>query len=469
VVDELNFHARVQAAIRDSELRRAVEYGTGLGYKNRRLAVYADGIQHGDAVREQAAAIKRHALRNLPDLLIKAEQTLTENGFKVLWAWDANEANSHVVDISRKHDCNLAVKSKSMLTEEIELNSALFAAGLEVVETDLGEFILQVGRDKPSHIVVPIVHRTKQEIKHTLTQTIGMPATDDTKEMTQYVREYLRKRFLQADLGISGGNFVVAESGSLCLVTNEGNGRMVTSLPPVHVALVGIEKVVETLEEYAALTQLLPRSATGQHMAVYTQIVNGPRRSVEEDGPEHAYIIFVDNGRSKMYNSIYADALACIRCGACLNACPVYRSIGGHAYGWVYPGPIGSVISSLFRGMEMNHQLAYASSLCGECKDVCPVMIDLPRMLLNLRNNAVESRYTHWLWRLIIKGLARISVNPDLFRIAGSLAFLGGANFVFKYLPGPLRGWTKYRTTPKFAQKSFQSLWKARQKRGKNG
>jgi L-lactate dehydrogenase complex protein LldF len=326
----------------------------------------------------------------LPELLEQAEENMQANGIKVLWAVDAEEANQHVLEIAREHHVQSVVKSKSMVTEETGLNHTLEAAEIKVLETDLGEYIVQLGEETPSHIVVPVVHKTKASIKKLLIEKAGMPPTDDTEEMAKFARETLRSRFLDADMGISGGNFIIAETGSLCLVSNEGNARLVTSIPRIHVALVGIEKVIRSVEDYATLTQVLPRSATGQIMTVYTHIINGPRLAGETDGPEHVYVILVDNGRSEIYTSDYCEALACIRCGACLNACPVYQITGGHAYGWVYPGPIGAVVTPLLKGLENASPLPYASSLCGICKEVCPVDIDIPRMLLDLRRDLVK-------------------------------------------------------------------------------
>lgn len=456
------FLQSAQTAIADSDQRSAVQYGTDLGFSKRQLAMYAAGDEHGEALRRQAAAIKRKGLSQLPELLKQAETTMLENGFKVLWATDAAEANQQVMEIVTRHGIKSAVKSKSMVTEELALNETLDENGVEVIETDLGEFIVQISEDAPSHIVVPVVHRTKASIRDSFIEKVDMPPTDDVQEMTHFARKVLREKFLAADLGISGGNFIVAETGSLCLVANEGNARMVTSLPTVHIALVGIEKVVPTLEDYATLTQVLPRSATGQTVTVYTHIINGPRREHETDGPEHVYVIFVDNGRSQIYASEYAEALACIRCGACLNACPVYKITGGHAYGWVYPGPIGAVITPLLKGLEHAHPLPNASSLCGLCKDVCPVEIDLPRMLLDLRRDLVAEKHRPWAWHLALKVWSRLWGNPAIYTLTGKLGAIGSKLLPNK-LPGAIGGWTKYRTLPEISSKSFRQRWQERQ------
>ena len=464
-----DFIPAARVAIRDESLRAAVSLGTDSGFTKREAAMYAYGEGHGQAMRQQAAAIRRSALNRLPELLETAEAAMSANGIEVLWADDAAEANRHVLDIAARHHVRSTVKSKSMVTEETGLNEALLSAGIGVVETDLGEYIVQLGEETPSHIVVPIVHKTKESIRDLLVEKAHMPPTDDTEEMARFARRTLRELFLEADMGISGGNFIVAETGSIGLVSNEGNIRLVTTLPAVHVALVGIEKVVASVEDYATLTQVLPRSATGQTLPVYAQMVNGPRREDEQDGPEFVYVILVDNGRSQIYDSGYTEALACIRCGACLNACPVYRSTGGHAYGWVYPGPIGAVVTPLLTGLENATPLPYASSLCGLCKDVCPVDIDLPRMLLELRHDLVEQGYTSKVWDLGMRAWAFGNSSPARFGLGGRAASLATRHFSPKSMPGPLSGWTDYRTTPSFAPHSFRELWQERQAEGDDG
>ncbi len=265
-------------------------------------------------------------------------------------------------------------------------------------------------------------------------------------------------------MGISGGNFIIAETGSVCLVSNEGNARMVTSLPRVHVAVVGIEKVIAGVADYATLTQILPRSATGQALTVYTHLINGPRQPGESDGPEHVYVILLDNGRSRIYAGEYREALACIRCGACLNACPVYQVTGGHAYGWVYPGPIGAVITPLLVGLDQASPLPHASTLCGLCRQVCPVDIDIPRMLLDLRHDQVTRGLSDTVWRAGLKAWAFGHVSSGRFLLAGRLAALASRWFKLRSLPGPLKGWTTYRSSPQFARKSFHQLWQERQR-----
>jgi len=453
------FIPAAQIAIQDDDLQSAVSFGTHSGFTKRQAAMFTDGEKHGQEMRLQAAAIKRHALNRLPDLLEQAEASMQANGIQVLWAVDGAEANRHVLEIARRHEVHAVVKSKSMVTEEIGLNQTLETADIEVLETDLGEYIVQLGGETPSHIVVPVVHKTKESIRDLFIEKAGMPPTDNTDDMANFARQKLRQHFLAADMGISGGNFIIAETGSIGLVSNEGNARLVTSMPRIHVALVGIEKVIPTVEDYATLTQVLPRSATGQIMTVYTHLINGPRQPNEPDGPDHVYVILVDNGRSDIYNTGYAEALACIRCGACLNGCPVYQVTGGHAYGWVYPGPIGAVITPLLTGLENATPLPYASSLCGMCKEVCPVDIDIPRMLLDLRHDLVEKGLGSAVWNLGMKAWAWGTKSPGIFDLGGKVAALA-RDIMPKSLPGPLKGWTDYRTPPKFASKSFRQMWK---------
>jgi L-lactate dehydrogenase complex protein LldF len=461
-----NFVSLAKIALANEDQRAAVNLGTTTAFDKRLVAMGEFGAAHAEALRERGARAKRRALSRLPDLLEQAERKLTENGVQVLWALDGQEASQHVLDIIARHGVKRIVKSKSMVSEEIGLNHVLEGAGVEVVETDLGEFIVQLGHEPPSHIVAPVIHKSKESIRDLFVEQLGMPPTDSEETMTRFARQVLREAFLQADMGITGGNFIIAETGTLCLVTNEGNGRMVTSLPDVHVAVVGIEKIVETVEDYALLTQTLPRSATGQIMTVYTHLYNGPRREGEPDGPRHMYVILVDNGRSAIYQGAYAEALACIRCGACINACPVYRLTGGHAYGWVYPGPIGSVITPLLNGIENAKPLPHASSLCGACKVACPVDIDLPRMLLDLRSDLDERGEVEATWRLGLKLWALVSATPWLFRAGGRLARLFTGDRPPQRLPAPLNGWTRYRAFPPFAKQSFHQQWAAR--RGRN-
>jgi L-lactate dehydrogenase complex protein LldF len=456
-----DFVSLAEIAIRDKDTQAAVTKGTNNAYNNRLNAMFMHGDEHGEAMRQQAAEAKRRALRNLPDLLGRAESNMQSNGIQVLWAADADEANKLMLEIAERHGVESVAKSKSMVTEEIGLNHALENAGLEVVETDLGEWILQLNDETPSHIIAPVIHKTKEQVREIFIREMQMPDTDDTVKMVTFARETLRQKFEGADMGVTGGNFIIAETGSLALVMNEGNGRMVTALPDLHVAVVGIEKVIESVEDYVTLTQVLPRSGTGQKMPVYTNLISGP--SQDGDGPKDVYVILLDNGRSEIYGTKYAEALACIRCGACLNACPVYRSTGGHAYGWVYGGPIGAVLTPLYIGLDRATPLPQASTLCGSCKQVCPVDIDLPRMLLDLRADIVEQQEAPARWNNTMKLWALGNKSPRLYAFGGKAAKLGIRLGLHTKVPNPLKTWQEHRDFPGFAPKSFHELWKERQ------
>lgn len=461
-IESNNFIPISEISVKNEQMIDAVRKGTNSAHTNRTKAMYIDGFEYGEALRQQAAEAKRRAIRQLPELLERAEANMQANGIEVLWAVDRAEAQQLVRNIAREHAVKRVAKSKSMLSEELAINDMLQAENIEVVETDLGEFIIQLAAEPPSHIIAPVIHKSKEAVRDLFMDTLGMETTDDAQEMTFFARQHLREVFLSADMGISGGNFLIAETGTICLVTNEGNARMVTTLPKVHVALIGIEKVVENLADYATLTQLIARSAAGQPIAVYTHMINGPKRDDDVDGPEKVYVILVDNGRSNIYPTDYAEVLACIRCGACLNGCPVYRSTGGHAYGWVYSGPIGAVVTPLLNGLENARPLPHASTLCGTCKSVCPVDIDLPRMLLDLRRDLVEAGHTQFLWDVGIKGWAMTHRSPQLYALAGKAVRLG-LRVTGDKLPGALSGWTQYREFPGFAPKSFHELWRERE------
>ncbi|MCY3977206.1 MAG: LutB/LldF family L-lactate oxidation iron-sulfur protein [Chloroflexi bacterium] len=457
-VQSNDFIALADIALDNDDLQHAIGEGTRTAYYRRLDTMFAHSDEHGEFMRQQAAEAKRRALRELPDLLEKAERNLQKNGYQVEWAEDAAQANQLVLDIARRHHVRTVTKSKSMLTEELGTNHALEKAGLHVVETDLGEYIIQLAGETPSHIVGPVMHKTKSEIRDVFVRELDMQPTDNAEEMVAFARRMLREDFLSADMGISGGNFLVAETGSIGLVMNEGNGRMCTSLPRVHIAIIGIEKIVDTVEDYITLTQVLPSSSTGQKMTVYTNILNGPSHDGEADGPEHAYVILVDNGRSDIYATKYAEVLSCIRCGACQNACPVYRTMGGHAYGWVYGGPIGAVLTPLFVGLENATPLPHASSLCGSCKQVCPVDIDLPRMLLDLRWDLVREGESKAGWDAAMKMWAIGMTSPTRFALGGKAARAGQA-IMGDYMPGVLGNWSKHRDFPEFAPKPFRQLW----------
>jgi L-lactate dehydrogenase complex protein LldF len=357
----------------------------------------------------------------------------------------------------------MAVKSKSMATEEIHLNEALEAAGITPVETDLGEYIIQLAHERPSHIIAPAIHKTKGQVAELFTRELKRPAEPDPEALTRIARAELREKFLQADIGITGANFAVADTGTVVLVTNEGNGRMVTSLPRVHVAVMGVEKVVPSMSDLMVFLAILAKSATGQKLSVYTSLVQGRRRGGELEGPEEFHLVLLDGGRIAQIDGPLREALSCLRCGACLNVCPVYRQIGGHAYGYTYPGPIGILLTAMMEGTEAVRDLAHASSLCGACADACPVRIDIPRMLIELRREVDDRKIAPWPERVVFGLLARLLQRPWLYRLAARAGRLLQRPFTaggrIRRVPFFFGEWTDTRDLPPVAARTFQERW----------
>jgi L-lactate dehydrogenase complex protein LldF len=419
---------RARRAVADRDLARALAGATD--HLASKRAQVIDGLDNWEQLRHSARAVRERTIAHLPEVLARLADRVEAAGGQVFFAADAVEACAYVVEVARRRGAQRLVKAKSMISEEIGLNRALEAAGLEVVETDLGEWIMQLAGEPPSHIVAPALHLSRSQIGGILSRHAGEELSDDPAALTAFARRRLREVFLSAEVGITGCNFAVAETGTVCLVTNEGNGRMVTSLPSVHIAIMGMERVVETWEDLDLMLSLLPRSATGQALTAYTTMITGPRRSGEVDGPDEFHLVILDGGRSGILGGPYRAALSCIRCGACLNVCPVYRQIGGHAYAATYSGPIGSVISPLLFGGEAC-ELRLASSLCGACYQVCPVMIPLQDLLLSLRRDAAATanRSERWLWR----GWARMWSSPRWYRLTIRLAGVGA-----RFIPGRL-------------------------------
>ncbi len=415
-----------------------------------------------EALRDRLKEIRSATLASLADHLETFERNALAAGAQVHWAADGSEACEIVTVIARENKVTLAAKSKSMATEEIHLNRALLQAGVQPVETDLGEWIIQLAGEPPSHIIAPAIHKTRQQVAALFTAESGRPqSADDIPALTAEARRMLREKFLDAGMGISGGNIGVAETGSVVLVTNEGNGRMVSSLPPVYVIVLGIEKIARSWDDAAVWLALLARSATGQPLSVYTTVITGTARPEDPDGPREVHIVLLDNQRSGLVGTKYEEALQCIRCGACLNICPVYREAGGHAYGSPYSGPIGAVISPLLFGLEDYEALPQASSLCGACLDVCPVRIDLPRMLLALREDAVDQRVMPFWERLAERAAAYVLAHKRLTRLV--TAFLRVFQRPFARsgrirLPGRLHP-TGRRDLPSLAPRPFRDLW----------
>lgn len=420
-----------------------------------------------EGTRDAAKERRNRALDNLDVWLEMFEENARRAGATVLYAADAAQAAQLAVEIAQHHQVRKVIKSKSMVSEELALNSKLAAAGIESIETDLGEYILQInGNEPPSHIIAPVVHKDKEEISDLFAKVHNKPRKSNIAEMTREAREVLRPHFLSADMGISGGNFLIAETGSMCLVTNEGNGRMCTTLPKVHVAITGIEKVLPTLNDLATIMRLLPRSATGQSISNYFTVLTGQKKTGESDGPEHMYYILVDAGRSNLLGGDFQEMLRCIRCGACMNHCPVYQKVGGHAYGWVYPGPMGSVLTPSYAGLANALDLPQAATLCGECHVVCPVKIPLPDLLRKLREQQVEQGLRPPLERLALRAWRWLALHPALYAVVTKvgvriLRVYAGAAKKISYLPGAT-GWTKYRDLPAPSGKTFREMYAAR-------
>jgi len=457
------FPLRVRRALDDKALAGAL---ANVSTKLRAgRAVAFESLPDAETIRDQARKAKLDTLRDLPAELERFEGRLLANGAHVHWAETGAAANRIVIEIARAHNVRTIAKAKSMISEETHLNAALESAGLEVVETDLGEYIIQLADDRPSHIVAPIIHMSRADVGRVMHERLGTPLTDDPATLGRYARERLRRVFLDADMGITGANFGVVETGTICLVTNEGNGRMVTSLPRVHVVLMGIEKLIPTLADLDRFLKLLARSATGQKLTAYTSLITGPRRPRDECGPEVLHVVIIDNGRTALMASDNAEILGCIRCGACMNVCPVYTSIGGHAYGDTYPGPVGAVVTPGLRGLHDWSDLAGASSLCGACRDVCPVRLDIPRMLLNLRVAAAPRCAPSWL-RLAMRAFGWVVGSPAMYRIANTWARLAlrarSRQGWVASLPGPASAWTATRDLRAPAARTFQEQWRKR-------
>ena len=422
-------------------------------------------------LRQTAHDIRLHTINHLDYYLQELERSVTAAGGHVHWARDGAEACAIVLQIAREHGVKTAVKAKSMASEEILLNHALQAQGIEALETDLGEYIIQLAGTGPSHIVVPALHLTKEGIAEIFAQKLGVAAPPDPVKLTEIARTRLRQAFLSAEMGISGANFMVAETGTIVMVTNEGNGRMCTTQPPVHVAVAGIDKVVPNWASLTVLLKLLARSATGQKISTYTAFITGPRRADAENGPREFHLVLLDNGRTKILQDPQTrETLKCIRCGACLNICPVYNNVGGHAYGFAYSGPIGAILSPQLLGNKIAADLPWASSLCGACADICPVKIPIPDILLHLRHRVVEGDAVEpAVMSSAVRGatgLAALALStPWLYRTGSQMLSvlqmpLRKGRFLWQ-LPPPVDRWTMVRPFPAF-QPQFRAWWHQR-------
>lgn len=467
-VQSMHFKARAGQKLADLRLQQNLKKLSTKFVTARASAITE--LDDFEATRDQAVERRMRAIEHLDVWLETFEREATRRGATVLYAETAQDAARLVVEIAQRHDVKKVIKSKSMVSEEMQLNRALEAVGVIPIETDLGEYILQINdNEAPSHIIAPVVHKDKDEIADLFAKVHQKPRLTDIPQMTREAREVLRPHFLSADMGVTGGNFVIAESGSVAVVTNEGNEGMCTIKPEkVHVVVTGIEKVLPSLDDLATVMRLLPRSATGQSISNYFSLLTGPRGKDDQDGPEHMYFVLVDAGRTRLIGSEFEDMLRCIRCGACMNHCPVYQKIGGHSYGWVYPGPMGSVLTPSYVGMENAVDLPQASTLCGECHVVCPVKIPLPDLLRKLREKQFKQGLRPAFEYMAFGIWAFFAQRPKLYRFATKwaarvLKLMGGQQRLIHVLPGAA-GWTDQRDMPAPSGKTFREIYRKRQR-----
>lgn len=461
-------HPAFRATIADANLQLALYTNTGRFKANRSKAVSGEVLPEYQDLRQRAAAIKRHTLDFLDVYLLQLETSVKAKGGKVIWAETADDVSDFILGLAKERSASLIVKSKSMTSEEIHLNDRLMKHELEAVETDLGEYILQLAEQRPYHIVAPAIHMTRVDVANIFTEKLGIEHDTVIENQAMTARRVLREKFLSAGIGITGANFLLADSGAVVIVENEGNARLSHSAPPIHIAIAGIEKLIPRARDLGLFLDLLGRSASGQALTSYTSIVSGPRRPGELDGPEEFYLVLLDAGRTKLLADVEKrESLQCIRCGACLNACPVYRKIGGHNYPGVYSGPIGKIITPQFRGIESDPWLPFASSLCGACGEVCPVKIDIPGILLKLRREIVDGLKRPSAERLSFRAWAWLMRHPSMFALVSrfGLGFLGrrGSGWLAKVRwpanSGPLAAWLENRDFPAPPAKSFRDQW----------
>ena len=463
-VRSMHFKQTASTKLNDAVLQSALKKSKGKFVDGRALGVAQ--IDNWEDIRTYAAALRDRVIDNLDAYLLEFERNAIRRGSQVYWAETAEEANAIVLGIAQRNGVKTITKSKSMVTEEIALNDALLGAGIRVMETDLGEYILQLADEPPSHIVAPAVHKSKEQVAELFMNAHHKPRLTEIPAMTREAREQLRSHFLGADMGISGANFVIAETGTTLTVTNEGNADLVTTLPRIHCVVTGIEKVIPTLEDFATLIRLLPRSAIGQSIANYLTLTTGVKSAGESDGPEQMHIVLVDAGRTKLVGSDMKDMLRCIRCGACMNHCPVYQNVGGHAYGWVYPGPMGSVLTPTYVGIENAGDLPNAATFCGECQVVCPVKIPLPDLMRKWRERQFDMKLRPFSERFAISVWGFFVQRPGLYAFAARIAarfaaMLGGKGKLIHSLPG-IDGWTDGRDMPAPEGKTFRELYAAK-------
>ncbi len=472
------FKEKIHQTLADPKLQLAVYNATGRLKDHRSAAVGSDVLPDYQELRSQANALKQATLDNLDYYLEQFEVNVNAHGGKVVYCRDANDVADFVLGLAKERGAHLIVKSKSMTTEEIDFNERLEEHHLQAVETDLGEYIMQLAHERPYHIVAPALHKTRYDVAELFEKRLGVENETVIEKQTMIARAVLREKFLAADIGVSGANFLIADSGAVVLVENEGNIRLTTSAPKIHIAVAGIEKMIPRAQDLAVFLKLLGRSGTGQKLTVYTSFLSGPRREGEIDGPDEFYVVLLDNGRTRLLaDREKRQSLYCIRCGACLNTCPVYRKIGGHSFPWVYSGPIGAIITPQFLGVNHEPGLPFASSLCGACAEVCPVKIDIPKVLLDLRSDVkkAEAREnTNRTERFAFRAWAWVMCHPRIYRMAGMLAGAfghaiqaGAGSSWLRDVPGsdfipPLRGWLSQRDLPPPPPRSFRQMWRQR-------
>lgn len=451
------FLAKSSVKAADLQHRRTINFNMG-----RYHAVVPKGKEQFSNVqlaRERAKNIKWRAIETLDKQLEEFELNLNKKGGKVIWAETAEQAIEEIVKICKEKNCKTLVKSKSMATEEIHLNKAMEANGIESIETDLGEYIQQLDGEAPYHIVTPAMHKSKEDVAKLFADKLGTAPNLTPTELTLVARDILRKKYVQAEVGVTGANFIISDIGGIAVTENEGNARLSCAFPKTHIVVVGIEKVIPSVTDLALFWPLLSTFGTGQKITSYNSIVTGPRQPGETDGPEEMYVILLDNGRTNILeNPVQRESLYCIRCGACLNACPVYKNIGGHAYGTTYSGPIGSVISPHLKGLNEYKHLSYASSLCGNCTEVCAVKINLHELLLDNRKESVEEGHTSFAERAAWKMWRLASLNRRMMN-------MGNGNLKNKLVNGLFKDWKKNRADLNFSQKTFNEMWKERLKK----
>lgn len=463
-LNDKNYQERIEEGLDDTFMRQAV-YGAQERLKHNRIAS-EEGVGNWEEWRDAGEEIRQHTLENLDYYLEQLSDNVAKRGGKVLFAQTPEEANEYVEKVVLQKQAKKIVKSKSMVTEEIGLNDVIQKHGIDVVETDLGEWILQLDEDPPSHIVAPALHKDRKRIQEVFQEKRSYSGTEEPEELAQFAREQLREDFLSADIGITGCNFAVADSGAITLVTNEGNARLATALPDTHIAVMGMERVVPSWEELDVLVSLLTRAAVGQKLTSYITSLITNRLDQELDGPSDFHLVIVDNGRSKILGTEFQSALQCIRCAACINVCPVYRHVGGHAYGSIYPGPIGAVLTPLLDGYEDHQDLPYASTLCAACTEACPVKIPLHELLVRHREVIVEKQNQSPISeKAMMAGFGQWAQHPSIYnmstKLANTLLKPWSKDDTITNGPGPLKGWTDTRNFPAPTKQSFRSWYKA--------